>query len=60
MELVGQSVPVEDPRKETAALYKTGGLKVVKNTEGETPVGPPFFGVPPNLATYCFTQLHNF
>ncbi|NLW36475.1 MAG: hypothetical protein GXY80_13525, partial [Syntrophorhabdus aromaticivorans] len=52
MELVGQSVPVDDPRKETATLYKTSGLKVVKNAEGETPVGPPFLGVPPNLETY--------
>ncbi len=52
MELVGSSVPVEDPRKETAALYKTSGLKVVRNAEGETPAGPPFLGVPPNLATY--------
>ena len=52
MELAGTSVPVEDPRKETAALYKTSGLKVVKNAEGETPVGPPFHGVPPDLETY--------
>ncbi|HOT37979.1 MAG TPA: hypothetical protein PLT86_15050, partial [Candidatus Latescibacteria bacterium] len=52
MELVGQSVPVEDPRKETAALYKTSGLKVVKNAEGETPAGPPFIWVPPDLETY--------
>jgi hypothetical protein len=51
-ELNGCSVPVEDPRKETAALYKTSGLKVVKDAEGETHAGPPFLGVPPNLATY--------
>jgi len=42
MELSAYSVPVEDPRKEIAALYKTSGLKVVKNAEGETPAGPPF------------------
>jgi len=52
MELSGSSVPVEDPRKETAALYKTSGLKVVKNAESETPAGPPFHGVPPDLETY--------
>jgi len=52
MELSGYSVPVEDPRKETAALYKTSGLKVVRDTEGETSAGPPFRGVPPNLETY--------
>lgn len=52
IELSGYSVLVEDPRKETAVLYKTSGLKVVRNAEGETPAGPPFLGVPPNLATY--------
>jgi hypothetical protein len=52
MELAGCSVPVEDPRKETAALYKTSGLKIVKVAEGETPSGPPFLGVPPDLETY--------
>jgi hypothetical protein len=52
MELSGCSVPVEDPRKETAALYKTSGIKVVRNAEGETPAGPPFHGVPPDLETY--------
>ena len=52
MELIGCSVPVEDPRKETAALYKTSGIKIVKNAEGETPAGPPFLGVPPDLETY--------
>jgi len=52
MELSGQSVPVEDPRKEIASFYKTSGLKVVKDAEGETPVGPPFLGAPPDLETY--------
>jgi hypothetical protein len=52
MEIKGQSVPVDDPRKETAALYKTSGLKVVKDAEGEIPAGPPFHGVPPDLETY--------
>lgn len=52
MELSGSSVPVEDPRKETAAFYKTSGLKVVEDVEWGTPAGPPFHGVPPNLETY--------
>ena len=52
MELSGCSVPVEDPRKETAALYKTSQLKVVKDAEGEPPSGPPFHGVPPDLEIY--------
>jgi len=52
MEIQGQSVPVDDPRKEPAAFYKTSGLKVVKSAEGEAPVGPPYLGVPPDLETY--------
>jgi hypothetical protein len=52
MELSGYSVPVEDPRKETAALYKTSGLRVVRNAEDKPQVGPPFHGVPPDLGTY--------
>ncbi|HEY9161085.1 MAG TPA: hypothetical protein VIS94_08370 [Desulfomonilia bacterium] len=52
MELAGSSVPVDDPRKETATLYKTSGLKVVEDAASETPVGPPFHGVPPDLETY--------
>lgn len=52
MELSGHSVPVEDQRKETAALYKTSGLRVVRNAEGETPAGPPYLGVPLDLETY--------
>jgi len=52
MELSGQSVPVADPRKETAVFYKTSGLKVVKGVEGDPPAGPPFLGVPPDLPTY--------
>ncbi len=52
MELSGCSVPVEDPRKETAALYKTSGLKVIRNAECEISAGPPFHGIPPDLKTY--------
>ena len=52
MELSGCSLPVQDPRKEIAAFYKTSGLKVVNEAEGETPAGPPFLGVPPDLEAY--------
>ena len=52
MELSGCSLPVEDPRKETAAFYKTSGIKVVKNAEDKPQLGPPFHGVPPDLGTY--------
>jgi hypothetical protein len=52
MELKGQSVPVDDPRKETATFYKTIGIKVIKDVKEEPPAGPPFHGVPPDLETY--------
>jgi hypothetical protein len=52
MEIEGQSVSVDDPRKETTGFYKTSRIKVVGKAEGETPAGPPFFGVPPDLQTY--------
>jgi hypothetical protein len=52
MEIKGQSAPVDDLRKETATFYKTSGIKVVKNAEGEAPAGPPFLEMPPHLETY--------
>ena len=53
MEVSGLSVPVPDPRMETAGFYKTSGLKILKSAEGEpTTIGPPFQGVPPDLETY--------
>jgi len=52
MEQCGHSMPVEEPCKETAALYKTSGIKVVKDAEGKTPTGPPFLGAPPKLEAY--------
>jgi len=52
MKIKGQSVRVDDPRKETAAFYKTIGLNLVKAAEGNGPIGPPFRGAPPDLETY--------
>lgn len=52
MEIQGQSVSVDDPRKETAAFYKTSGIRVVKDAVNMTPAGPPFHDVPPDLETY--------
>lgn len=52
VELSGQSVSVDDPRLEAAGFYKTSGLKVVKDAEGDPPAWPPFLGVPPDLQTY--------
>ena len=58
----GSSVPVQDPRLEIAGLYKTSGIKIEKNGEDALSMsestmhhaypGPPFVGVPPDLATY--------
>jgi hypothetical protein len=52
MQIDGQSVRVDDPRKEAADFYKTSEVKVVKAAESERPVGPPFLSVPPDLETY--------
>lgn len=52
MEASGESIVVDDPRLETAAYYKTSGLKVVKASEGNPPTPPPFLGIPPDLETY--------
>lgn len=52
MEATGQAVPVPDPRLETAGFYKASGLKMLKDTEGGPPAGPPFLGEPPDLETY--------
>ncbi|GAB4335795.1 MAG: hypothetical protein Kow0089_05700 [Desulfobulbaceae bacterium] len=52
MEASGLSVPVPDPRLETAGFYKTSGLKVLKDVNGDPLSGPPFQGVPPDLETY--------
>ena len=52
MVLKGASVPVADPRMETAGYYKTSGLKVLEDAAEDAPSGPPFQGVPPDLPTY--------
>jgi len=52
MELSGLSVPVDDPRLETAGYYKTSRIKIEKNAEEAQPEGPPFLGVLPDLPTY--------
>lgn len=52
MEIRGQSVPVDDPQKETAAFYKASGIKIVRDAADKPTAGPPFRGVPPDLETY--------
>jgi len=52
MEASGKSIAVGDPRLETAAYYKTSGLKVAKAAEAGSSTPPPFLGIPPDLETY--------
>ncbi|MCK4461955.1 MAG: hypothetical protein KAW46_09120 [candidate division Zixibacteria bacterium] len=52
MELSGMSVPVGDPRLETAGYYKTSRIKIEKSAEDAPAKGPPFCGAPPDLPTY--------
>jgi len=52
MHLKGFSVPVGDPRLETAGFYKTSALKVEREAESGFSPAPPFHGVPPDLETY--------
>ncbi|MFO7686773.1 MAG: hypothetical protein R6V60_11825 [Desulfobacterales bacterium] len=52
MEASGQAVPVPDPRLETAEFFKASGLKILRNTQGDPPAGPPFHLLPPDLETY--------
>jgi hypothetical protein len=52
MVVSGISVPVDDPRLETAGFYKTSGIKVVHETDAGSSAPPPFLGVPPDLDTY--------
>jgi hypothetical protein len=52
MEACGLSVAVDDPRLETATLYKTSALKVIKEPNVVASTPPPFDGVPPDLETY--------
>ncbi len=52
MQASGLSVPVPDPRLETADFYKTSGLTVDNEPEGGQSGLPPFHGVAPDLDTY--------
>ena len=57
MELSGVSAPVDDARLEAAGFYKTSRVNVVKDVVEQAPGGPPFLGVPPDLAT-CRARGH--
>ena len=48
----GESLPVEDPRKEPVAYYKTARMKVLERNEDALTAGPPWTGIPPTLEVY--------
>ncbi len=48
----GRSVPVEDARLETAAYYKTTGLKLIRRAPSSEHNPPPWHGVAPDLEDY--------
>lgn len=52
MGVSGVSLPVDDPRLETADFYKTSRIKITKHAQAGHPSAPPFHGVPPALETY--------
>ncbi len=52
MDLSSFSIPVDDPRLETAGFYKTSGIKISKEAETGTSGTPPFLGVTPGLENY--------
>jgi hypothetical protein len=52
MELSGVSAPVEDPRREMAAFYKTSGIRIEVDAVVRVAFKPPFQGIPPDLPTY--------
>lgn len=58
MVVKGASVPVADPRMETAGYYKTSGLKILQEAPEDVLSGPSFLGVPPDLRTtrHCNTN----
>jgi len=45
----GESLPVADPRLETAEFYKTSGLRIVEEGPVSDADQPPWHGVPPTL-----------
>lgn len=47
----GNSLPVADPRRESAGFYKTSGLKLLERAASSTEP-PPWHGTPPDLTIY--------
>jgi len=52
MEASGMSVPVENPKMETAGFYKTSGIKILAEPQAEKNEGPPFHNLVPDIEVY--------
>jgi len=48
----GMSLPVSDPRTETAEYYKTSRLKVIERSDPPQNTAPPYYMIPPFLEVY--------
>jgi len=53
-EVVGESLPVADERKEPVEFYKTSKLKVLRRYEGGAESPPPWHGVAEEIETYRY------
>ncbi len=51
-EVSGESWPVVDSRRETAELYKTSKLKLLRRADAASPEPPPWLGIAPELPVY--------
>ena len=48
----GLGLPIADPRRETADIYKVSKLKLIGRGDAEDSTPPPWHGVPPPLVVY--------
>lgn len=48
----GRSAPVHDTRKESAAYYKSAGIKVLQRAEKDESIPPPWHTIAPDLEVY--------
>ncbi len=48
----GRAVPVADDRIESVEFYKASGLKVIERAPEDSPLPPPWLGIPPELPVY--------
>ena len=50
--MAGNGVPVPDPNREIAELYRVSGVMVLARSARASSSAPPFGGVPPLLSVY--------